>query len=153
MVRSSLAKNRPYSLAFVDVRMPPGWDGIETIAASGKSVPSCRSSSAPPTRTTPGRKCGPSSASPTACVVLKKPFDNVEVQQLAHALTRKWELNLQAEMKMDELEALVLQRTVDLEQANLDLARSEERFAKAFHTSPVAMAIQSLRRPPLRGCQ
>ncbi len=32
LVRRSLADNRPYSLAFVDVRMPPGWDGVETIS-------------------------------------------------------------------------------------------------------------------------
>jgi CheY-like chemotaxis protein len=32
MVKKALAEKRPYALAFVDVRMPPGWDGIETIA-------------------------------------------------------------------------------------------------------------------------
>ena len=26
-----IAAGKPYALAFVDVRMPPGWDGIETI--------------------------------------------------------------------------------------------------------------------------
>ena len=30
MVRKAVAEGRPYPLAFVDVRMPPGWDGIET---------------------------------------------------------------------------------------------------------------------------
>src|ERR1051325_1173426 len=30
-VRSALAEGRPYALAFVDGRMPPGWDGVETI--------------------------------------------------------------------------------------------------------------------------
>ena len=30
-VKKSIEKNEPYSLAFVDVRMPPGWDGVETI--------------------------------------------------------------------------------------------------------------------------
>ncbi len=30
-VRTAAAKNAPYAVAFVDVRMPPGWDGIETI--------------------------------------------------------------------------------------------------------------------------
>src|SRR5579863_989880 len=32
MVLRALAVNRPYAMAFVDVRMPPGWDGIETTA-------------------------------------------------------------------------------------------------------------------------
>src|SRR5262249_19004772 len=31
MVRQSLRDGRPYAMAFVDVRMPPGWDGIETV--------------------------------------------------------------------------------------------------------------------------
>src|SRR6185369_4277010 len=30
-VASSLAEGQPFAVAFVDVRMPPGWDGIETI--------------------------------------------------------------------------------------------------------------------------
>ena len=31
LLRDAHARGRPYALAFVDVRMPPGWDGIETI--------------------------------------------------------------------------------------------------------------------------
>lgn len=30
-VAKSLAEGRPYSLAFIDMRMPPGWDGMRTI--------------------------------------------------------------------------------------------------------------------------
>ena len=30
-LEDSLAQGRPYALAFVDIRMPPGWDGVETI--------------------------------------------------------------------------------------------------------------------------
>src|SRR5713226_4709359 len=32
LIQQALKENRPYAMAFVDVRMPPGWDGIETIA-------------------------------------------------------------------------------------------------------------------------
>jgi CheY-like chemotaxis protein len=31
-VQQAGADGRPYAMAFVDVRMPPGWDGIETIS-------------------------------------------------------------------------------------------------------------------------
>src|ERR1041385_382421 len=31
-IQRALREQRPYAMAFVDVRMPPGWDGIETIA-------------------------------------------------------------------------------------------------------------------------
>ena len=30
-VKQAVASARPYAMAFVDVRMPPGWDGVETI--------------------------------------------------------------------------------------------------------------------------
>ena len=30
-VQQALNAGRPYAMAFVDMRMPPGWDGIETI--------------------------------------------------------------------------------------------------------------------------
>ena len=32
MVQRAVAEGRPYAMAFIDVRMPPGWDGIETTA-------------------------------------------------------------------------------------------------------------------------
>ena len=32
MVKQAVARKQPYAIAFIDVRMPPGWDGIETTA-------------------------------------------------------------------------------------------------------------------------
>ena len=34
-IKAALQEGRAYSLAFVDIRMPPGWDGIETIKHIG----------------------------------------------------------------------------------------------------------------------
>jgi CheY-like chemotaxis protein len=30
-LNEALAEGRPYALAFVDIQMPPGWDGVETV--------------------------------------------------------------------------------------------------------------------------
>jgi len=38
-VQHALNEGRPYAMAFVDVRMPPGWDGIETISRIWKMYP------------------------------------------------------------------------------------------------------------------
>ena len=38
-VKQSLASEQPYSLAFVDMRMPPGWDGVETVEQIWKTDP------------------------------------------------------------------------------------------------------------------
>ena len=32
LVEKSLQEEKPFAIAFVDVRMPPGWDGLETAA-------------------------------------------------------------------------------------------------------------------------
>jgi two-component system NtrC family sensor kinase len=107
MVKAARDRDRPFALAFVDVRMPPGWDGIETIARLWKVDPSlqvviCTAYSDYSWDDMRGRL-----GQPENLVVLKKPFDNVEVQQLAHALTRKWELNIEAETATAQLANVV----------------------------------------------
>ena len=39
LARAALAEGRPYSVAFVDMRMPPGWDGLETVEQLWKIDP------------------------------------------------------------------------------------------------------------------
>jgi two-component system, sensor histidine kinase and response regulator len=124
MVQSSLAQERPYAMAFIDIRMPPGWDGIETTTRIWQAYPAlevviCSAYSDYSWEEMLG-KLGNS----YRLVILKKPFDNVEVLQLAHALTEKWNLARQNESCLVNLEAVVQGRTKDLEMANLKL-RSE----------------------------
>jgi two-component system NtrC family sensor kinase len=122
-IEQSLAEGRPYALAFVDVRMPPGWDGIETIQRIWSVYPELQvvicTAYSDYSWEEMIRKLGSSDN----LVILKKPFDNVEVLQLACAFGRKWELNRQANLKLEELGRMVSQRTKELEIANQDLRR------------------------------
>src|SRR5580700_10808426 len=89
-------EGRPYSVAFVDVRMPPGWDGIETIGYLWKADPAleivlCTAFSDYSLQDIARQlRCS------DQLLVLKKPFDNIEVQQLALALSEKWRLAREA---------------------------------------------------------
>jgi two-component system, cell cycle sensor histidine kinase and response regulator CckA len=81
-------------------------------------------------------------------LILKKPFDNIEVIQLAHALTRKWLLSRQAHIKLDDLDAVVALRTQELRRANealthefSDRMKAEEAFRVMFEASPIAIAL------------
>lgn len=150
---------RPYALVFVDVRMPPGWDGIETINRIWERHPDLQAvictAYSDYSWTEMIRMIGKSDN----LVILKKPFDNIEVIQLAHALTEKWLLGHQARNRMHDLDQAVSQRTRELQETNNQLKRemaerslaekalrlSEERFSKAFKASPIPLAIQSLR--------
>ncbi len=144
LVKQSLADNRPYAMAFLDVRMPPGWDGIETAARLWEVCPHLQIVICTAYSDYSWDEMRAKLDKSDSLVILKKPFDNVEVQQLAHAMTKKWLLTQQARMQLSELERMVEERTQDLKKANESLTLSEERFSKAFHESPVPSAIQSL---------
>jgi signal transduction histidine kinase len=121
LVQRSLQEGRPYAMAFIDVRMPPGWDGIETTARiweiySDLQVVICTAYSDYSWDEMIG-KIGKSDR----LVILKKPFDNVEVLQLANTLTEKWELLQQARSRVSGLEERVRERTQALEGANATL--------------------------------
>ena len=155
MIQKARQNAAAYALAFVDVRMPPGWDGVETIERLWQEDPDLQvvicTAYSDYSWEEITRKLGQSDS----LVILKKPFDSIELQQLAHALTTKWNLTRQAKLQLAQLDTLVLQRTQELRTANerlkteiaerseaeRALRRSEERFAKAFHASPIAMAL------------
>ena len=140
MVKQALADGRPYALAFVDVRMPPGWDGIETIARIWECQPELQIVVCTACRLTSWEQIRAKVGQLDNLVILKKPCDNVEVQQLAHALTKKWLLKA--------LPGGPAVRRNWRWRTNESLAKSEERFSKAFHESPLPSGLQSI--PELR---
>ncbi|HUG11058.1 MAG TPA: EAL domain-containing protein [Opitutaceae bacterium] len=58
-------------------------------------------------------------------MILKKPFDAIEVVQLASALTEKWRLARRSRSATEDLEHRVAERTSELEQTLEKLRRSE----------------------------
>ena len=144
MVEQAANEGRPYALAFVDVRMPPGWDGIETVAHIWQKFPElpvviCTAYS-DYSWSEMISKLGHSDN----LVILRKPFEAVEVLQLAHSFTRKWLLARQIRTHIEELDGLVQSRTRNLQETNEALRHSEERFAKAFRNNPVPLALQTV---------
>lgn len=160
-VRAAVLSGCPYAVAFVDVRMPPGWDGIETISYIWKEFPDLQIVICTAYSDYSWEEIAKAVGTTDHVLVLKKPFDNIEVMQMAHALSKKWQLTQIANRQMADLDALVSQRTEELNKVNAWLkgeiaqrtaaqellTSSEERFSKAFHSSPVPMAIQRAKRP------
>ncbi len=136
----------PFALAFVDVRMPPGWDGIETVAELWKVDPALQVVICTAYSDYSWENMSAKLGASDNCVILKKPFDNIEVLQLAHALTKKWLVTQQAQLRLEVLEKMVQERTSSLEAANVELRRSQEGFAVAFRASPAPLAIINLEK-------
>ena len=137
-IRQALKDGRPYAMAFVDVRMPPGWDGVETIQRIWKEYPDLQVVICTAYSDYSWQEIVKKLGETEKLLILKKPFDNIEVYQLASALTEKWDLSQQVQLKLEELERIVKQRTKqllatnsELEEANSELAVALEEAEKA----------------------
>jgi two-component system sensor histidine kinase/response regulator len=122
----AMAEGRPYALAFVDGRMPPGWDGVETIVHLWKAYPDLQVVICTAYSDYSWEEIIERVGQSDSLVILKKPFDAVEVLQLSHAMTRKWKLNLQARLKAETLEGMVRERTRAIEVMNQELVQARE---------------------------
>lgn len=123
LVQQALNDHRPYDVAFVDMRMPPGWDGVETIEQLWQQDPELQvvicTAYSDYTWSEITERLGHNDK----LLILKKPFDNAEVSQLAAALTEKRYLAQQASLKMGQLEGIVQARTRKLREAHQEVER------------------------------
>ena len=110
-VEEALKEGAPYSLAFVDMRMPPGWDGVETVEKLWQSDPDLQIVICTAYSDYSWEDIRARLGDSDRLLILKKPFDTVEVLQLANALSEKWLLGQQAQLKLADLEGLVTART------------------------------------------
>jgi diguanylate cyclase (GGDEF)-like protein len=116
-IQLALEQGAPYALAFVDIRMPPGWDGIETIKRiwaldKETQIVICTAYSDYSWEETI-EELGLSDN----LLILKKPFDSLAVRQLACSLTKKWRLMQESKNREQILEKTVEERTDSLQQS------------------------------------
>ncbi len=117
-VQLAWASGAPYAIVFVDVRMPPGWDGIETTKRiweidADVQVVLCTAHSDYSWHDI-AMKLGKTDR----LLVLKKPFDNIEVRQIACAMTTKWQLARQVRGYLTALSTTVAERTTELAESH-----------------------------------
>ena len=114
MVRGALASGRPYAMAFVDMRMPPGWDGLETTLKLWEAQPDLQVVICTAYSDYAWKDLIAKIGLSDRLVILKKPFDNVEVLQLSLTLTEKWHLLQQERLRLEGLQQAVDARTAEL---------------------------------------
>jgi diguanylate cyclase (GGDEF)-like protein len=121
MAHQALAEGRPYAMAFVDMRMPPGWDGLKTIERLWATDPDVQvvicSAHTDYDWTEVVERLGHSDR----LLVLRKPAEPIEVLQCATALSRKWENDKLVKDNVLRLEEVITTRTRGLEVATQQL--------------------------------
>ncbi len=146
LVQKALWDARPYALAFVDVRMPPGWDGVKTIRAIWRFCPEMQMVLCTAYTDYSWQEIQAALGASHSLLILKKPFDNVEVLQLAHALYHKWTLNYEVQARIRELNTVIQERSAENTrlitlQATLKASRREAREAQ--HAAETANRAKS----------
>ncbi|POA32221.1 hybrid sensor histidine kinase/response regulator [Pseudomonas sp. GW456-12-1-14-TSB6] len=119
----ALQEQCPYALAFVDMRMPDGWDGAQTIEALWQQDPQLQVVVCTAYSDYSWDELLDRLHAHDRLLILKKPFDNIEVQQMANTLLTKWQMTERASLQMHHLEHLVDQRTAQFKQASEALQR------------------------------
>ena len=143
-VKRNLEAGLPFALAFVDMRMPPGWDGIETSARLWRVDPDlqiviCTA------YTDSWQGIEAELRHTDRLLILKKPFEAVEILQLANALTEKWRLHQQLKQQFQQLERLVQERTSVLEETNAKLTLALANVQTLRGLIPICAGCKKIR--------
>lgn len=110
MVRKA-AKTRPYAVLFMDVRMPPGWNGVETILRIWKEFPHTEMVICTAYSDYTWEGIISTIGLTDRLLILKKPFDPMVVKQMCLMLTQKWSSGYLGRQCVKEVEALEQETT------------------------------------------
>lgn len=114
LVLQALHHEDPYTVVFVDGRMPPGWDGVETIEHLWEIDPRLQVVYCTAYSDHSYEQIVQRLGETDRLLIIKKPFDPDEVRLAAVTLNKKWHAERKAEIRESELENLVALRTHDV---------------------------------------
>jgi signal transduction histidine kinase len=136
------AEGRPYAIAFVDMRMPPGINGLETIERLWQVDPALEVVICTAFADHPWEEITARLGATGRLLVLKKPFDSVEILQLATTLAEKWILARENEAHVAQLEARVAEKTRELaQQVEVATLAAEESRQQSIALSDLNAAL------------
>lgn len=113
LVRNAVKEGRPYAMAFVDVLMPPGIDGIETIKLIWKEDADIQIAICTAYPNYSWKDIVTELGISDQLLILKKPFESIEIRQMASCLVKKWNLSQKVGHQYDKLRDLLLTQTAE----------------------------------------
>ncbi len=142
LVVASRLQAQPFALAFVDMRMPPGWDGVETIKQIWCEDPNIEMVICTAYTDYSWQEILAKLGRTDQLLLLKKPFVVAEVYQLACALTSKWDMRQQASLRTQDLERLVQQQTEEVTRAHHETMQLQKKLQEEKIKGEKAKRIQ-----------
>jgi len=99
----AISAGTPYAIAFIDIRMPPGLNGIETIKQLWKIDSEIQTVIISAYSDYDWHEIINDLGESDRLLILKKPFENIEIKQMASSLCKKWNLNRKMQTTHNEL--------------------------------------------------
>lgn len=142
MIQQELDHDRPYHLIFVESQLGDG-DGLELISQlwhidSDLHVVLCTGN---PNLT--WQQINTVLGESDQLLILQKPFSELELRQIVHAMLRKWQLSKQSQQVMKYMEMQINLRTKEIEEANNSLRQSERLAAVGQLAAGIAHEINT----------
>ncbi|HET6879643.1 MAG TPA: ATP-binding protein, partial [Pirellulales bacterium] len=131
MALEAARRGQPYYMAFVDVRMPPGIDGVQTIKQLWQELPDLQCVICTAYSDYDWSQISAELGHSSNLLILKKPFDAVEVLQLAQSLAEKADLAAAAQQYLGALQGQLeelIRKEHELERYNEELLASKARL-------------------------
>jgi PAS domain S-box-containing protein len=89
ILKKALEEENPFAVTFIDMRMPPGWNGVETACAIREIDPDVEIVIITAYADVSRSEMVDAIGSPDKLLYLRKPFDTEELSQIALQLTEK----------------------------------------------------------------
>ncbi len=152
MVEEAAEKGNPYSLVFMDVRMPPGIDGIQTIKRIWEDYPYTEMVICTAYSDYSWDEIVRNLGNTDKLLFMKKPFDATALKQTALSLTNKWKLQQEAIAYTEKLEQEVQERTKELNELVKEYKKMKDKAVEASEAKSVFLANMSHEiRTPMNG--
>lgn len=149
MADEAEASGNPYALIFMDVRMPPGMDGIQTTKKIRENHPYTEIVICTAYSDYSWSQIVRNLGSSDKLLFMKKPFDATALKQTALTLTTKWQLQQEAVSYTQTLEQKIQERTNELEKLVKQHKKMKEKAenASAAKSSFLANMSHEIRTP------
>lgn len=129
LIKKSLDENKPYAVVFLDVLMPPGDDGIETLTKIWSLDPNIQTVICTAYAKYSWEDILKQFGETDRLFLLKKPFDNLEVIQMACCLAKKWNLAKEVNAQLSVLKNTNADKGPEVEKSMKSLKKTIDALA------------------------